>query len=1387
MVSRGPQRIRRGHFGRPWLGVACILLLAAATGRAIDEAEVDFDVLEGLNRLEFYDYAQMLLEQMESRHRDRLEEVLIEKARTFYACGKSKQADEALAQVKPSSPFYPNALILKAEVAAARGQNESSAKAYAEFFGKVKPPRQGSRRVVEAYTRAVTVYSTVLKRLGKAREAANVLELLANLEGASDRKLAFLKAQAVFDTEEAKTADAAPQALNRGAIEQALRKMEELFYLRDGIAAAAYLEAARGHVLLAGDELNGLVKDRKEKDALNIKGFREALRLIKMADDADLFRDIEKQVTSGSNLSDSPYAGALFYKAEAYRGLALAHYLAGEAPKARKLAEAAGKLFETVVTDYGESDYRMRALAKHGKCSAFLEKTFGTGLKLTDANVEAEMDLRLEQAQAFVQSRNYTAAIPIYMDAIRMGRRSKRLPDVAMRLILCLGDQGRYLEASAIGSYLVDTQPTSSGTAECLFRLGASMYENAKKLSGAQKEQLLAQAMDAWELFVETAADHSRAPEVAFAVAEHYYRIAGDLARQSEQATDVQTREERKAQAREAYLEAAPRYQRLVDRYSAMDKGTRALFKLGWIYYSTEQPRLSVEAFLRYSDSETLETYADDRLEAKFRAAEQMMLGEDPAEAVDQFRDLLAWLDAGRERGIDPRTERAKRIREDAMSYLAWAYDLAGEEQRPAMNALREQIAELEREQTGATATIRSARERITALRVEREDALRRYRDVEELLQDTDLDFSKAAQAEARRRGESSEGKSEEEKALIQRNVEAETQRLTADREARAKARVEGEKAAREEEREEVKAALVDIGTRLREQEEQQTRARQAREAAADALARAEAEVRRTKEAIAAVEKSIVQGENRARELEDRVQQLQQQVLATDSAAERQKLRDTGRAAAEEFNACRAANAEAYRKRDEIAGPEAQAALAHMEEALPALRDAAEKASEELKATEHRGELLTVEREILEARLRAIAKTLDANGTLGKALEAVGEQRQAMVPELTRKAAAALTDFALVRDLRLRRLDLLEQGASSRSQAAEARIAAVDEVIGARKEELKPLRTVFEEWKDKAQAAFADFLKTYPKSDHAAKNLSRLGTIYLELERYEQAESTLDRLAKEFPNSPATQEALFHLGRAQCEQGNHAEAASSFAKLLREPGAVNPANLGYISERMLDAGHADVSLAASRELIQRSADGTRPDSQLLRDRIRAASLFRAGTASLELKQWDDARQAFTTLLEENPRTGFFFDAKFGLAEAKRRATPPDVPGAMADLGEIIQYTEDPVDANRALCQVGAMLVDDGDDRSLRQAVARFQQVVLLADPKVPENLPWIEIAIVESAKSFARLGQDKEREEMIALYRERCPNGKRLAELQNLPTRADPTPAAPAGAAETNP
>jgi TolA-binding protein len=1370
------------------LCVCTTCLFGIRSARAAEEFDIDMMFVNELNERELYDFSAMQLEQMLQKYPQKKDAVLVEAARTYYASGKSKQADAALAQIKPDSDSYLEALMLSGEVAAARKKNDQAAKIFAEYFKRVKPPKGDNESDVERYRRAVSIYSHVLKQLGKGDEAAKIIGLLGEIEGegaASDRQMVFLKNQAILDAAEEKLDDR--QAIDRSAVQKAMNAMEQLQFIRDGVAAASFLETARGHVLLGGDSLNRLMAQKKLAEVGKISEFIDAIKVLKMA--GEFLEEIEKTVVKGGDKSRSPLAGALFYKGRALRGQAFVALAQNNEEQARKLTEAAARYFETVVVDYGDSAYRMKALNEHGKCSAFMEQKFGEKIELAQANMEAEMELKMDQAAAFVQAENYAEAIPLYLEAVRVGRRSKRLPEVVKRLVVCYGHEKRFLEAEALVSYLVDVLPDDEGTPESAFRLGAVIYEAAKKIGNTtERDALLGQAMSVWESFVDTAPGHPKAADVAFVIAEHYYRVASDIAEKARTAGGTAAREELKTKARDAYLEAVPKYQRLVDQYSSFDKGIRALYKLGWIYYSTDQPKECADAFLRYCELESDPAKSDDRLEAKFRAAEQMMLGDYPEEAIAQFQELLSWYepDAAKQKGLNTRTSAARRIQEDATSYLAWSYDLTAELGRPRMTQIRNEIRS-DQSVIGEMEKLVQQQDAILAeLGKEREEADREFRDLEQLFTNISFDFRSAAREQALKQAENTQNMTAEEKAAAERNLDADIDRLAADLERRAVAGVEGERLAREQERETIKTAkdesaatLETLRKKLADQQQKLAEIRTARQ-------KVEKELKELQETMTAANKAVVEGEAESRRLSDELEQLKEKGAQAGEAQQKRQILEKAREVAAAINECQRRLNEAHARRDRIVTPENERKVTELTAQIS--EHDSDIAAQQTLIRQIEQEVAVAEKdaEILQARLIGAAKALEFNEETGKVLERPAPEREAQVERLKKLGSEALENFRKVKELKVERIVLLQNRAKDRIAGAKERIEEANKAIAALNETLKPVRETFTGWKEKAQTAFNTFLNEYPKSKHVPDNMSRLGTIYIELEEFDKASSILKRLATEYPDSPASKLALFNLGRAQAEEGKDAEAKASFEDLLVDPANVSSPNLSYISETMLETGHPNVSLNASRELLNRSEDQKHPDYETLRERSREPTLFRAGTAALRTEQYEDALTYFKKLLDEHPNTGYFFDATFGMAEARIHLTPPDNRGALADLAQILQYADRPELTNRALCMTGDIMLRSSEEKDVRQGVARLQQVVMLADPELPANRPWIERAIAKSAAAFARLGENEKRDDMLGRYRREFPDGSYADELKALPQQEFATPALNADAGEND-
>ncbi len=1349
-----------------------LLFMLPTAARAVDEFSYDLRLLRALRQIEMYDYAALQAQKLFRRYPDQKDRVLFETARVFYAQGKRKEGDAAVAKIAKNSRWYVQSRLVVGEMSYRRRDLKAAAAAYAEFFKAVKQPDSRDDDEVEDFKRAVQIYSRVLQDQGKGSEAAKVMAYLERVKGeggASDRQLTFLKAQSMLAAEEAKLAEDKP--VNTGGVQKALKDLSSLQFELDGVAAASFVERARGYVILGENQTKTQLKKKDKKT--KVKHFIEAIKVLKMA--TAFMTEIESALGPGAR-ENSPIAGALTYKGKALYGEGVVAFaLAGNKDKARKLFLAAAKYFETAITEYGNSPYRMIALTQHGKCGDMLEKRFGETIETPGGTADAELEVKMEQAMAFLASKDYAAALPHYLDAFRSGRRSRRLPEVGVRLVLCYGNLGRYLEGEAVVSYLSDLFSQSEDTAQATLMLGGFMHEASRKVKDkAAREKAIGEALGVLDRFVELSSTHPKAPEIAFMIAENQYRVASEVAK-SVGKTPAAEREKVKAAAREAYMAGIPKYQRLVDQFSSHEKGIRALYKLGWIYYSTDQPEEAADAFLRYCESESLPNRMDDRLEAKFRAAEQMMLHDDAAEAVEQFGELISWLSPGSDKGFNRGTAVAKRVSEDSACYLAWSYDLAGEAYRPELTEFKDSLTAARQLVRQAEKGIEEAEQQVAAARKEAETTGQR---ITALIKQAEGETEDGGPAPAPE--QDVEGETEEEREAARRIAQDRARQLAAEKAKQSRQQLEGARLGYERDRDEIKTAIASLAKRRpileKDLAEATAALKQLRENTGQkrkALTTLEARIQTANAAVETADENLQKyqrGLQRAKEMQ-----------ASEDPETSKKGRMYSEKIAEMLKGAQAAFDQATEASEKVATDQAlenvelwKVELKDLDKALHGQEGTTLQLEREVALAEKDTELLT-------ARLLTTAKALERNAQEGKVLALTADARKAADVELAKMTGALVELFRAVQKAQADKAAVAATFAEKVIARCKADIAAANERIAKLDEGRKPVRAEFDGWKEKAEAEFVKFLKNHPKSKHIPANMARLGTVYLEQEDFPAAAQILNRLATQFPQSDAGKEALFNLGRAQFEIGKFAEAEAAFDKLLKRPADMLSPNLGYISETMLGAGRPKASLAASRELLARSEDKNHPDAELLQTRSREHCLFRAAQACGQLEDHAGALTFYGKLLEEKPNTAYFFESKFGLAEARRQGASSDLPGAIRDVSEVLQYATDPVMMNRGLCRLGQLLAQQGGQSDLQAAAARFQQVVMLADASVPGNAPWIEMAVYESARTFARLGDTEQRDSMVKQYRRDYAKGKYRADIGKLPAAgAGAAPAPPA-------
>ncbi|MEI8079142.1 MAG: hypothetical protein WCH61_05885, partial [bacterium] len=693
MNDRFTDRDVAGGLGRWRFRVFILIVVAGLAGvpslLALDEFSYDLRMARKLCEFEMFDYADRQVAGMQVRYPKHLGEISLEQARILFLKGKAVQAEALLSGITAASVAYNDSRLLLAELAVRRGNNALAKQAYGEYFAKNSAPASTNDDDLEVFKKAVGGYAAILTQDGDGVGAAKVMDYLAKLPsedgGMDERQIRFLKQQRILAAADQQLQAGKP--LDAAVILAALAELDGqpngLTWGRvDGLYAAALLETAHAQLLLNDPD--------KAID--------------KLKNGAEVLNAIEEEIKQERKpLDDSPMAGALYYYGVAQAALA-AKIQGTDKAGAEKLLVQALKRLQKVRQQYANSPYANKATLQLAQVKQVLEKDFGK--KITLGSEDAEVALRMQKADVFYRAGRQPEALPLYLEAAVGARGSRNFPEIAQRLIDCYFTSGKYLEAEAVASYVAEAYPADPAAAETLLRLGGLFYKKAKEVGEQDKvaaASLNARAMEWWDQFVDLApAGNARAPDVAFMVAEDDYGKAVAAAAKTKEMPEGKDKEAAKAAARALYLDAVPKYERLIAKFPVHERGVRALYKLGWIYYSAadqEDPALKKEratkaavAFQKYAAVEANTKLNDDVLEAKFRTGELLMLNGAAPAAIIQFSELVDWLKPGNTHEFDLNTAVTKRIREDAMVFLGWAYDYAGEASRPALDAIGVQI-----------------------------------------------------------------------------------------------------------------------------------------------------------------------------------------------------------------------------------------------------------------------------------------------------------------------------------------------------------------------------------------------------------------------------------------------------------------------------------------------------------------------------------------------------------------------------------------------------------------------------------------------------------------------------------------------------------------------
>ncbi len=1351
------------------MAVCCTLLLFSGSLMAVDEFALDLEFIRALGELKFNDYIQMQLQQMTKKYPDKKDAINLETARFYYSTGKIADADKIIASFPKTSEYYTDAILLKAEVAYSRKRLEEADKAYKEYFVKVPTAPQKGKAAKTEFRRAVMLYSRVLKEMGKGKEAAAILNKLEGMDGVGDdaRQMEFIKLQAAIEAEENKQSNRQP--IDTKALNEILGKLKALQFVRDGVGASAYIQYAHVHILLGRNSINAYAAAKKPAECAKITNFKEAIKTINMAD--AFLEEMEDHLPKSERATNSPVAEAMYYKAFAICYQSVATSLAGNKEAAQKQLKVAAKYLEAILENYPDTSHRNDVRALQATCSQFSERFFNEKLEFSQGDGGDAIDMKIEQAQTLFAKGDYKGCVPIYLEAVRAGRRSRKLPNVVMRLALAYAQLDMFDHAEALVSYVADAMPKEAGSADAAYRLGGILYERSRKEKDPlRKAELEARAIKVWDVFVNLDPAHEKAADVAFAVAELQYQKGTELGKKSNDEKDPAKKLAIQQQAYQAFYDSIPLYQRMTETFGSSDKGIRSYFKIGAIYHNlngcskeiiaglkdksgaplteTNFAQLGAEAFNTYFDEETDTSpeRSDDRLQAKFFAAELSLFGDNPLDALPYLQEIIDLFqgEKGKEKGINVTTKKAPIQLENAMAFMPWAYDLAGEKERQPIIALKEQQEILRTRSRDAKRAAEKAKEEMALLDKQKQELAEEETNIEQIVSEASLDFQAMAKEQLKDEIAKLDKMPEAEKQQAQRDINNEIQRRAADLEKQKIITLKGDQTSIGE-----TLPLLDV-----------TKADSER-----ALETAKAKLTERKNACVALKAEVEKLAKEFNALSEVIKNVEREAVEAEAEKERLEKDNENDKNKDALEAAMKRLDNAYKEKATKASPEILKKQEDMEKELAAKKLEEVDAAEALKATEFDVKANELRIEIVTTRIEVTNRRRILNDKTLEVLAKQGDERKVVIGELVKLANSLKQAQTLLSTKSNELFKLWEGEVQRRVKNADEQVKAADVALADLDKKIMPIQEKVNDLKRKAIAEFITFDEKYPQSTKSPNNLSRLGVIYMDLGDNDKASKALEKLAINFPDSDANKKASFNLGRAQLDAEKHAEAAKTFTALLANAGAVETleiANLSYLLDAGLKINAPDVTVKSAEQLLKLAQNQATAAKVPLT--IRDKAYARGAEAYLAKKDYANVIKFVDNLLAKNEKTAYFYDVKFIAAEAK--AAQKDNAGAVNELNEILRFPPDAVIKNKALCLLAETFAKDPANEQF--AMADYQLVTMLGDASNQECRPWIERAYLGYAELLKKHGKMDELAKLVEKYKKDFPNGKHTAALARM-------------------
>ncbi len=297
-----------------------------------------------------------------------------------------------------------------------------------------------------------------------------------------------------------------------------------------------------------------------------------------------------------------------------------------------------------------------------------------------------------------------------------------------------------------------------------------------------------------------------------------------------------------------------------------------------------------------------------------------------------------------------------------------------------------------------------------------------------------------------------------------------------------------------------------------------------------------------------------------------------------------------------------------------------------------------------------------------------------------------------------------------------------------------------------------------------AAKIYRDFVDRFPNSALASSALSSLGAVHIMLEDSDRAADVYEELSRRYPDSEVGQSARYAMLRSLLDVDQVIRASEVLREMIASSGEYPAMQFLQAGDLMLKHEQPEEAILAYKQARSRMQQGDADKDVAQMDQ---RALFGMGKAYHAAGKAEDSVRMINTLIDTHPTTGFFYDARFLLADIHRDQGQPAE--AIVVLKDIFKRASDPAVINRATIALAHLQIAENRPKD---ALASTQRIVLLADPSDPVVRPFFEEALYLGVKLQ---GEGERWPDVLAdsaRYEETFPNGRWLSDVRRWRTRA---------------